>query len=78
MLSAFIVWLTEYWDLIVDVFMWSVSLLMVLILLAKVYKIIKFKFEPFDIVGLLFGTLWILLIIVFGFNHMGDYLKSFF
>ena len=77
MLNAFIIWLTDNWDLIVELFMWSVSLLMVFILAAKIYKIIKFKFETADAAGLFFGAVWILLIIFFGFDHIREFLQSF-
>jgi len=70
-------WLVENWDLLVEIFMWTLTLLMVFVLAAKIYKIIKFKFEAMDSVGLFFGTLWILVIIFFGFNHIREYLQSF-
>jgi hypothetical protein len=57
--------------------MWGVSLLMVFILSAKIYKIVKFKFETVDAAGLFFGAAWILAIIFFGFDHIRTYLQSF-
>jgi len=77
MLNAFIVWLVENWDLIVEVFIWGVSLVMLFVLIAKAYKIIKFKFEAFDVFGLFFGLLWIFAMLFYGFNHIAEYLQSF-
>jgi hypothetical protein len=77
MLNTFVVWLMENWDLIVEIFMWGMSLLMVFVLVAKVYKIVKFEFETVDAVGLLFGAVWIFSIIFFGFNHIKIVLQSF-
>jgi hypothetical protein len=74
---VFIEWLNENWDLIIDIFMWGMSLLMVFVLTAKIYKIIKLKFEAVDAVGLFFGAAWILAIIFFGFDHVRTYLQSF-
>ncbi len=77
MLNAFIVWLVENWDLIIEVFIWGVSLAMAFVLVAKVYKIIKMKFEAFDVFGLFFGLLWVFVILFFGVNHIREFLQSF-
>lgn len=77
MQNAFTVWLAENWDFIIDIFIWGVSLVMAFVLVAKVYKIVKFKFEPFDVVGLFFGALWLIAILFFGFDHIRVYLQSF-
>lgn len=77
MLNAFIVWLVENWNIIVDIFMWGFSLLMAIILVAKIYKIVKFDFEMVDAVGLFFVTIWILAIIFIGFDHIRIYLQGF-
>lgn len=77
MLNAFVVWLAENWDLIINVFIWGVSLVMAFVLAAKIYKIVKFKFEAFDVAGLFFGAVWLIVIILFGFNNIREYLQSF-
>ena len=77
MLNAFIAWLIENWNLIVIIFMWGMSLLMVFVLAAKIYKIVKLDFELRDLIGLIVSGLWILAIIIFGFNHVTQYLQSF-
>lgn len=77
MLNAFIVWLVENWDLIIEIFIWSVSLLMAFVLVTKVYKIVKFKFEAIDAIGLFLVALWVFAILFFGFNHIRVYLQSF-
>lgn len=77
MLNAFTLWLVNSWDMIVEIFMWGMTLLMAFVLTAKVYKIIKLKFETVDSVGLFFGAAWILIIIFFGFDHVRTYLQSF-
>jgi hypothetical protein len=78
MLNAIIVWLAENWDFIIVIFMWGVSMVMVFVLAAKIYKIVKLKFEAFDAVGLFFGVLWVLVILFFGFNHIIVYLQDLF
>jgi len=77
MLNAFIAWLIESWNVIVIIFMWGLSLLMVFVLVAKVYKIVKLDFELRDLIGLIVSGLWLLAIIIFGFNHVTQYLQSF-
>lgn len=74
---VFIEWLNRNWDIIVEIFMWGLTLLMVFVLAAKIYKIVKFKFEAVDVVGLFFGAAWILAIIFFGFDHIRTYIQSF-
>lgn len=74
---VFIEWLTRNWDMIVEIFMWGISILMVFVLVAKIYKIVKLQFEAADAAGLFFVALWILLIIIFGFDHIRVYLQSF-
>ncbi len=76
MLHAFISWLIVHWDFIVLIFMWGASLLMVLVLTAKIYKIMKLDFEPRDLVGAIFSGLWLVTIVFFGFNHMTQYLQN--
>jgi len=77
MLDAFLQWLIRNWDIIVTVFMWSMTLLMGFILVAKIYKIVKLEFEATDSVGLVFSGMWLLAVIFFGFNHVTQYLQSF-
>jgi len=77
MLNAFIAWLIENWNVIVIIFMWGLSLLMVFVLVAKIYKIVKLDFELRDLIGLIVSGLWLLAIIIFGFNHITQYLQSF-
>ena len=77
MLNAFLEWLVINWDLIVDIFMWGLTALMGFILIAKVYKIVKFDFEAVDAASLIFVALWFSAIIFFGFNHIRLYLQSF-
>lgn len=74
---VFIEWLNRNWDIIVEIFMWSTTLLMAFVLAAKIYKIIKLKFEAGDAAGLFFGAAWILVIIIFGFDHIRTFLQSF-
>jgi hypothetical protein len=74
---AFIEWLNRNWDIIIEIFMWGLTLLMAFVLAAKIYKIVKLKFEAVDAVGLFFGAAWILAIIFFGFDHIRTYLQSF-
>ena len=57
--------------------MWGLSLLMVFVLAAKIYKIVKLDFELRDLIGLVVAGLWILAIILFGFDHIRAYLQSF-
>ena len=77
MFDAFLQWLIRSWDTIITVFMWAMTALMGFVLIAKIYKIVKLDFESSDAVGLIFATLWILAILIFGFNHVTQYLKSF-
>lgn len=74
---VFIDWLVRNWDMLVEILMWTLTILMTFVLAAKVYKIIKLKFEAMDAVGLFFAALWILAILFFGFNHIREYLQSF-
>jgi hypothetical protein len=76
MLNMFVVWLSANWDLLVEIFIWTLTILMVLVLAAKIYKIIKFRFEAMDTVGLFFGGLWIFAIIIFGFDHIRQFLQN--
>jgi hypothetical protein len=77
MLNAFTAWLTENWDLIVEIFMWAMSIFMIFILVVKIHKIIKFNFEALDVLSLFFGAAWILAIVIFGFDHIRQYFLSF-
>ena len=77
MLNAFIAWLIGNWNLIVIIFMWGLSLLMIFVLVAKIYKIVKLDFELRDLIGLIVSGMWLLAIIIFGFNHVTQYLQSF-
>ena len=77
MLDAFLQWLIRNWDIIITVFMWSMTFLMGFIFIAKIYKIVKLDFEASDSVGLIFATLWLLAVVFFGFNHVTQYLQSF-
>ena len=77
MLNAFLTWLIENWNLIIEVFMWGLSLLLVFVLIAKIYKIMKLDFELRDLIGLILVGLWVTAIIVFGFDHIRLYLQSF-
>jgi hypothetical protein len=76
MLNAFYVWLSANWDAIVIIFMWVVTLLMGFVIVGKVYKIIRIKFETVDAVELFIAGAWIMLIIFFGFDHIRLYLQN--
>ena len=77
MFDAFLQWLIRSWDTIIMVFMWAMTVLMGFVFIAKIYKIVKLEFESSDTVGLIFATLWLLAILIFGFNHVTQYLQSF-
>lgn len=77
MLNAFTDWLIRNWDLIVEIFIWGMSLLMGFVLVAKIYKIVKFEFEARDAISIVIAGLWICAIIFIGFDHIRLYLQSF-
>ena len=75
-MNALYLWLTTNWDAIVIIFMWVVTILMAFVIVAKVYEIIRKKFETFDAVELFIAGAWILFIIFFGFDHVRIYLQN--
>jgi hypothetical protein len=77
MMNTFLEWLVRNWDVMVDVFMWGVSVLMAFVLTAKVYKIVRLEFEIMDVASLIFAGLWFIAILIFGFDHIRIYLQGF-
>lgn len=73
-MNIFFQWLTEHWSVIVDIFMWGFSIAMILLLILKIYKVFKIRFEFIDIYGLAISILWIFLVIIFGFENIKSFL----
>ena len=76
-MNAFLEWLVRNWDVLIDVFMWGVSVIMAFVLTAKVYKIVRLEFEIMDVASLIFAGLWFVAILIFGFDHIRIYLQGF-
>jgi hypothetical protein len=64
------------WNLIVDVAMWSLSILLVVVLFAKIIKLLKMEFEFQDIFGFVFPILWLGLLLIIGPGEVSSYIKS--
>lgn len=77
MINAFAGWLIQNWNMIIDVFMWALTILLAVVLAAKIYKIAKLEFEVMDLIGLIASGLWLMTILFFGFDHVRTYLQSF-
>jgi len=77
MLNAFAGWLIQNWNMIINVFMWTLTLLLAVVLAAKAYKIIKLDFGVMDLIGLIVSGLWLMTIVFFGFDHVRTYFQSF-
>jgi hypothetical protein len=63
-------WMVEHWGTIVNIFVWGVTIFMVLVLGYLLYKIYKMRFKSIDVVGLVLSVGWLLIIIFFGFDHV--------
>lgn len=63
-------WLIENWGTIVDIFVWGITILMAAVLIYLIYKVIRMKFKPIDVIGLVLAIGWMLFILLYGFDHI--------
>lgn len=75
-MNELMVALSRNWDLIVTVFMWAVSLLLGLVLVAKLFKALRMEFETTDVLPLAFSILWFAAIVIIGPRDVSLFLKG--
>lgn len=75
-MNAFMQALSGNWDLIVTVSMWAVSLLLGLVLVAKIFKALRMEFETTDLLPMAVSILWFAAILIIGPRDVAIFLKG--
>lgn len=75
-MDLFVASVERHWDIIVYVAMWSVSILLGIVLFAKIFKALKMEMEFQDIFGIVVPILWLGLLLVVGPGDVAAFLKG--
>lgn len=75
-MNAFMDALSRNWDLIITVSLWAVSLLLGVVLIAKVFKALQMEFEFEDFIPSVLAVLWFGILLVMGPGNVSAFLSG--